>query len=80
MGRVYQCWWRICLEINVFFQVGYQMFYILCQFVTCLLTLPSISLSRRIYFSSWFKLLWISSLQPHLCGISVSYFQSAMAC
>jgi hypothetical protein len=23
MGQVYQCWWRICREINVFFfQVG----------------------------------------------------------
>jgi hypothetical protein len=21
MGQVYQCWWRICREINVFFQV-----------------------------------------------------------
>jgi hypothetical protein len=21
MGPVYQCWWRICREINVFFQV-----------------------------------------------------------
>jgi hypothetical protein len=22
MGQVYQCWWRICREINVFFQVS----------------------------------------------------------
>jgi hypothetical protein len=21
MGQVHQCWWRICQEINVFFQV-----------------------------------------------------------
>jgi hypothetical protein len=21
MGRVYQCWWRICREVNVFFKV-----------------------------------------------------------
>jgi hypothetical protein len=21
MGQIYQCWWRICREINVFFQV-----------------------------------------------------------
>jgi hypothetical protein len=21
MGQVYQCWWKICIEINVFFQV-----------------------------------------------------------
>jgi hypothetical protein len=22
MGQGYQCWWRICLEINVFFTVS----------------------------------------------------------
>jgi hypothetical protein len=42
MGQVYQCWWRICREINVFPRFEYHMFYILYPFVTCLLTLPHI--------------------------------------
>jgi hypothetical protein len=39
MGQLYQCWWRICREINVFFSgFRYHMFYILYPFVTYLLT------------------------------------------
>jgi hypothetical protein len=26
MGQVYECWWRICREINVFFRHEYHMF------------------------------------------------------
>jgi hypothetical protein len=39
MGQVYQCWWRICWEINVF---GVQISHVLrfISFVTYLLTLP----------------------------------------
>jgi hypothetical protein len=40
MGQVYQCWWRICQEVNVFFRFEYHMFYVLYPFVTHLLTLP----------------------------------------
>jgi hypothetical protein len=41
MGQVYQCWWRICREINAFFfRFEYHMFYILYPSVTYLLTLP----------------------------------------
>jgi hypothetical protein len=40
MGQVYQCWWRICQEINVFPRFEYHMFYILYPFVTYLLPLP----------------------------------------
>jgi hypothetical protein len=30
MEQVYQCWWRICREINVFFfEAEYHMFYVL---------------------------------------------------
>jgi hypothetical protein len=39
-GQEYQCWWRICREINVFPRFEYHMFYVLYQFVTYLLTLP----------------------------------------
>jgi hypothetical protein len=35
MGQVYQCWWRICREINVLPRLKYP-------FVTYLLTLPLI--------------------------------------
>jgi hypothetical protein len=32
MGEVYQCWWRICREINVFSRFEYHMFYFLYSF------------------------------------------------
>jgi hypothetical protein len=33
MGQVYQCWWRICREINVFFSgFEYHVFYALYPF------------------------------------------------
>jgi hypothetical protein len=42
MGHAYQCWWRICREINVFSRSEYHMFYVLYPFVTYLLTPPRI--------------------------------------
>jgi hypothetical protein len=39
MGQEYQCWWRICREINVSSRFEYRMFYVLHPFVTYLLTL-----------------------------------------
>jgi hypothetical protein len=42
MGQVYQCWWKICREINVFSRFEYHMFYVLYPFVTYLLTFPRI--------------------------------------
>jgi hypothetical protein len=43
MGQVYQCCWRLCQEINVFFssRFEYHMFYVSYPFVTYLLTLPT---------------------------------------
>jgi hypothetical protein len=38
MGQVYQCWWRICREINVFPRFEYHMFYVLYPFAAYLLT------------------------------------------
>jgi hypothetical protein len=43
MGRIYQCWWRICREINVFSRFEYHMFYVLYPFVTYLMALPRIT-------------------------------------
>jgi hypothetical protein len=40
MGQVYQCWWRICREINVFSRFEYHLFYVLYPFVTFLLNVP----------------------------------------
>jgi hypothetical protein len=40
VGQVYQCWWRICREINVLSRFECHIFYVLYPFVTCLLTLP----------------------------------------
>jgi hypothetical protein len=39
MGQVYECWWRICREINIFSRFEYNMFYVLYPFATYLLTL-----------------------------------------
>jgi hypothetical protein len=33
MGQVYQCWWRICREMNVFSRFEHRMFYVLYPFV-----------------------------------------------
>jgi hypothetical protein len=41
-GQLYQCWWRICREINVSSRFEYHMFYVLYPLVTYLLTLPRI--------------------------------------
>jgi hypothetical protein len=43
MAHVYQWWWRICREINVFPRFEYHMFYVLYSFVTYLLTFPRVS-------------------------------------
>jgi hypothetical protein len=32
MRQVYQCWWRICREINVLSRIEYHMFYVLYPF------------------------------------------------
>jgi hypothetical protein len=42
MGQVYQCWWRICRETNVFLRFEYHKFYILYPFLNYLLTLPRV--------------------------------------
>jgi hypothetical protein len=42
MGQVYQCWWRICREINVSSRFECHIFYVLFSFVTYLLTLPHV--------------------------------------
>jgi hypothetical protein len=39
MGKVFQCWRRICREINVFPRFEYHIFYVLYQLVNYLLTL-----------------------------------------
>jgi hypothetical protein len=58
MGHVYQCWWRICREINVFPRFEYHMFYVLYPFVTCLLTLPR-TLCSPLAGSSSRLSLWV---------------------
>jgi hypothetical protein len=47
MGQVYQCWWRICREINVFPRFEYHMF-LLFPFVTYLPTLPRSKMYRNV--------------------------------
>jgi hypothetical protein len=47
MGQVYQCWWRICREINVFPRFEYLMCDVLYSFVTYFLILSRRSLRQR---------------------------------
>jgi hypothetical protein len=53
MGQVYQCWWRICREINLFSRFEYHMFHVLYPFMSCLLTLP---LNTTAFECSMFRL------------------------
>jgi hypothetical protein len=52
IGQVYQCWWRMCREINVSSRFEYHMVYVLYPFVTNLLTLPRTWLEVLIYWPS----------------------------
>jgi hypothetical protein len=64
MGQVYQCWWRICREINVFPRFEYHVFYVLYPFGTYLLTLPCIFIPAN--FINWLlNCCWSSSAQSH---------------
>jgi hypothetical protein len=47
MGQVYQCWYRICREIDVSPTFEYHMFYVNYPFVIDLLSLPRMRLLRR---------------------------------
>jgi hypothetical protein len=38
IGQVYQCWWKICREINVSSRFDYRICYVLYQSVTYLMT------------------------------------------
>jgi hypothetical protein len=50
MGQVYECWWRVCREINVLSSFGYHMFYVLYPFVAYSLTLPRTFLPPSLCF------------------------------
>jgi hypothetical protein len=64
MGHVYQFWWRICREINVFSSFKYHMIYVLYQFMICLLTLPRIRFYARSHVNGE-KIIRISTLSPY---------------
>jgi hypothetical protein len=53
MGQAYQCWWRICRDINVLSRFEYRMVYFLYPFVTYLLTTS--------YFSAFLLYIRVSS-------------------
>jgi hypothetical protein len=67
MGRVYQCCWRICREINVFFfsRYEYHMLHVLYPFVTYLLTLPRIYVGLVIC-EGWSFYWSVNNLQAYL--------------
>jgi hypothetical protein len=74
IGQVYQCWWRICREINVFLRFEYNMFYILYLFVSYLLILLLIFIMR------WEQNRHIGDLFQHKRHLSVSLPTQVMAC
>jgi hypothetical protein len=68
-AEVYQCWWRICWEINVFVsQVRMSLFYVLYPSVTYLLTLPCT-------FPNLFKLNWGQRLN---CDCRMTLYQTVI--
>jgi hypothetical protein len=85
MGQVYQCWWRICREINVFFfRLEYYMFYVLYPFVTYLLSLPRIWEVREVgnilvIWNIWFPSFWIDSIWRRTPQISLQNIFSSKA-
>jgi hypothetical protein len=48
MGQVYQSWWRICREINIYSRFEYHMSHVLYPSVTYLLTLSRSSSTASI--------------------------------
>jgi hypothetical protein len=38
MGQVYQCWWRMCREMDVLPSLEYNIFHVLYPFVAYVLT------------------------------------------
>jgi hypothetical protein len=67
MGQVYQCWWRICRETNVFSKFEYHMFYVLYPFVTSLLTFP------RKYLKETYFLMLSSHPTYTRCGLTLHW-------
>jgi hypothetical protein len=48
MGQVYHWWWRPWREINVLSRLEYNMLHVLYLFVTYLLTLPCMHVTKRL--------------------------------
>jgi hypothetical protein len=72
MGQVYQCWWRICREINDFSsRFEYHIFYVLYPFVNYLLTPPHIYLWNPTAFQPITKPRhWDPPLSAHIAEYS----------
>jgi hypothetical protein len=60
MGQVYQCWWRVYREINVYTRFEHGIFYVLYPFVTYLLTVPR----TRSYFLYSCKVAYVAVMYP----------------
>jgi hypothetical protein len=81
MGQVYQCWWRICREVNVFsLRLEYHMFYVLYPSVTYLLTPPRILNITVIIFhrkklimqqGSYVVRFLNLSISVHVCNVKI---------
>jgi hypothetical protein len=79
-GQVYQCWWRICGEINVFSRFEYHMFYVLYPFVTYSLTLPHIAPFISEFGTGWRWVASIGSRPFYPQGIAVGTHSTGWVC
>jgi hypothetical protein len=61
MGQDYQCWWRICREINVSSGFEYDTFYFLYPFVPYLLT-PSYLTSHFVMMTRFFTVCVVKQI------------------
>jgi hypothetical protein len=72
MGQVYQYWWWMCREVNVFPRFEYHIFYVLYSFVTSLLILPR---TYTIICLEW-RIIRLPEYWPHLLGHSVYLYRT----
>jgi hypothetical protein len=47
MGEMYECWWTVRLDINVYPRFEYHLFYVLYAFVTYLFAVPRMKMDLR---------------------------------
>jgi hypothetical protein len=78
IGQVYQCWWRICREINVSSRFEYHMFYVLQPFVSYLLILPR--MYDYVMYVCVRVCVCVDTLPFTLCDVTCSVLKYVSSC